>query len=190
MPVWSDINGGPLNYIQIQNLIAFLRAPSTQTFVVRNAALNEPVIGPDGKVETFTGWVDPTYKPPPGATPFPACWSDAFATPSGSPGASGSPAASADANATHVKVTAMGIAFTTPDITAPAGKAFVIDFDNEDAGTPHNIQIKDSTGAVKFTGATFNGVATKPYDVPALDAGSYPFQCTVHPTMTGTLTVK
>ena len=74
--------------------------------------------------------------------------------------------------------------------TAPADKAFVIDFDNEDAGTPHNIQIKDSSGAVKFTGATFNGVATQPYDVPALGAGSYPFLCTVHPSMTGTLTVK
>ena len=78
-----------------------------------------------------------------------------------------------------------GIAFTTPDISAPAGKAFVIDFDNEDAGTPHNIQIKDSSGAVKFSGATFNGVATQPYDVPALDAGTYPFQSTVHRTMTG-----
>ena len=40
----------------------------------------------------------------------------------------------------------------------------MIDFDNEDAGTPHNIEIKDSTGAVKFQGATFTGVATQPYD--------------------------
>jgi mono/diheme cytochrome c family protein/plastocyanin len=193
MPVWSNEGHppGPLNYIQIEDLIAFIRAPSTETYTKRDPSLNEPLTDPiTGKVETFNGWVDPTYKPAPGSTPFPACWSDAFATPSGSPSASGSPAASPDANATHVKVTAQGIAFTTPDITAPADKAFVIDFDNEDAGTPHNIQIKDSTGAVKFSGATFNGVATQPYDVPALSAGSYPFQCTVHPSMTGTLTVK
>ncbi len=75
-------------------------------------------------------------------------------------------------------------------MTAPADKAFVIAFDNQDAGTPHNIQIKDSAGEVKFTGATFNGVAKQDYQVPALAAGSYPFLCTVHPTMTGTLTVQ
>jgi mono/diheme cytochrome c family protein/plastocyanin len=191
MPVWSNAGHppGPLNYIQIEDLIAFIRAPSTETYTVRDPALNEPKVDPiTNKVETFNGWVDPNYKPAPGATPFPACWSDEFATPSGSPGAS--PAASADANATHVKVVASGIAFTTPTITAPAGKAFVIDFDNQDAGTPHNIQIKDSTGAVQFSGATFNGVATQAYQVPALAAGTYPFQCTVHPTMTGTLTVQ
>ena len=41
-----------------------------------------------------------------------------------------------------------------------------------------------------FKGEIFSGVATKVYDVPALDAGSYAFVCTVHPTMTGTLTVQ
>jgi mono/diheme cytochrome c family protein/plastocyanin len=192
MPVWSNEGHppGPLNYIQIEDLIAFIRAPSNETFTKRDAALGEPLHDPiTNQVETFNGWVDVNYKPAPGATPFPACWSDEFAAASGAP--SGSPAASVDANAPKVNVTASGIAFTTPAVTAPAGKPFVIEFDNEDANTPHNIEIKDSSGAVKFTGATFNGVATQPYQVPALAAGTYAFLCTVHPTaMTGTLTVQ
>ena len=40
-----------------------------------------------------------------------------------------------------------------------------------------------------FKGEIFNGVAVKTYDVPALAAGTYPFVCTVHPNMIGTLKV-
>ena len=39
-------------------------------------------------------------------------------------------------------------------------------------------------------GEIFNGAATKTYQVPALGAGTYTFVCSVHPNMTGTLTVK
>ena len=134
MPVWSDQARppGPLNYIQIDELIAFIRAPSTQEFIIRDQALGEPKLDPvTGKVRTFPGWRDPSYKPAPGATPFPACWTDEFKTaPSGSPAA----VASVDPNAAVVPITASGIAFTTKEVTAPAGKAFVIDFDNQDAG--------------------------------------------------------
>ena len=45
------------------------------------------------------------------------------------------------------------------------------------------------TGTTPPTG-TFAGVATKVYDVPALPAGAYTFVCTIHPTMTGTATLK
>jgi len=41
-----------------------------------------------------------------------------------------------------------------------------------------------------FKGAIFNGVETRTYDVPALDAGQYAFVCTVHPTMVGTLNAQ
>jgi mono/diheme cytochrome c family protein/plastocyanin len=211
MPIWSNEGHppGPLNYIQIEDIIAFIRAPSTQTYTIRDPALGEPKRDPiTGEIKTFKGWVDPAYKPAPGATPYPACWSDEFAAPaaSGSPAASGaapsgavpsgspatpsaSPAASGETGSA-VKIVASGIAYTTPQVTAPADTPFVIDFDNQDASTPHNVEIKDSTGAVKFKGDIFPGVATRQYQVPALAAGTYPFVCSVHSNMTGTLTVQ
>jgi mono/diheme cytochrome c family protein/plastocyanin len=195
MPVWDQANGGPLNYEAINDLIEFLRAPSNKTYVVRDASTKEPVTDATGKVETFTGWRDPNYKPAPNATPFPDCWTDAFKPAAPSPGASGSPASGSaaptgSAGGSVVNVTAQNIAFTTPEISAPADTAFTIAFDNEDAGIPHNIEIKDAGGASVFKGDIFPGVAKKDYSVPALKAGSYTFVCDVHPTMTGTMTVK
>ena len=76
MPLWADTGNppGPLNYRQIDELIAFIRAPSTETFTVKDPELNEPVIDEEtGEEQTFTGWRDPNYKPAPGATPFPDC---------------------------------------------------------------------------------------------------------------------
>jgi mono/diheme cytochrome c family protein/plastocyanin len=200
MPVWSNTANppGPLNYTQIDDLIAFIRAPSTETYVIRDASLFEPQIDPiTGQVKTFKGWVDPDYKPESGATPFPDCWADEFASgsaaPSGSAGASAAPSGSAGASAPAgetVSIVAQGIAYTTTDVTAPADTAFVIAFDNEDAGTPHNVAIHDASGAEAFKGDIFNGVETREYQVPALAAGDYTFVCSVHPNMTGTLTVQ
>jgi mono/diheme cytochrome c family protein/plastocyanin len=205
MPVWSDTGNppGPLNYQQIEALIAFLRATSDKTYEVRDPALNEPVENPDGSVKTFKGWNDPNYKPAPGATPFPDCWKTEFAAPSAgasgsaSPGASGSASAapsgsasaapSGSATAGGVAITASGIAFTTSSVTAPAATPFTIHFDNQDAGTPHNVDIKDAGGTSVFKGAIFNGAGAQDYQVPALPAGDYTFVCDVHPNMTGTL---
>ncbi len=199
MPVWSNTANppGPLNYIQIDDLIAFIRATSDQTYTVRDPALNEPVHDPvTGQVETFKGWVDPEYKPAAGATPYPDCWTAEFASgpaaPSGSavPSGSAAPSGSAPAAGQAVSIVAQNIAFTTTDVTAPADAPFVIAFDNQDAGIPHNVDIKDAGGTSVFKCEIFAGVATKNYDVPALKAGTYSFICDVHPNMTGTLTVK
>jgi mono/diheme cytochrome c family protein/plastocyanin len=100
MPIWSNTGNpaGPLNYKQIEDLIAFLRAEKGTTYRVMDPGLFEPVVDPaTGKEKTFEGWVDPNYTPAPGSTPYPACWQDEFLTPSASPsaGASGSPEASA-----------------------------------------------------------------------------------------------
>jgi cytochrome c oxidase subunit II len=102
-----------------------------------------------------------------------------------SSGAPGSPAAVAE-----VDLAAQNIAFDTSTLEAPAGVPFVIKFTNNDAATQHNVQIKNPDGSDAFKGDLVTGPASATYNVPPLKAGSYPFQCTVHPTMTGTLTVK
>jgi cytochrome c oxidase subunit 2 len=85
---------------------------------------------------------------------------------------------------------ALNIAFDQTALTAPADTPFRIELDNQDAGVPHNVEIKDAAGTSVFKGDIFNGVEKRVYDVPALEAGAYPFQCTVHPNMAGTLTVQ
>jgi plastocyanin len=130
-------------------------------------------------VTATPGW---TYTPAPSVTPPPSV------APSGS--ASGSPAASETAGG--VSISALNVAFEQSSVTAPAGKAFQLAFDNKDAGTPHNVAIHkgDLNGAEVFKGEIITGPATKTYDVPALDAGTFAFVCTVHPSMTGTLTAR
>lgn len=124
------------------------------------------------------GW---TYMPAPSVTPPPS--SDASAEASG-PAGSGS--------ADLVVISASGVKFEQTTVTAPADTPFQISFENKDPGTPHNISIHlgDVNGAELFKGTIFSGVETRVYDVPALDAGSYAFVCSVHPTMTGTLTAQ
>jgi len=196
MPVWSDKGNppGPLNYVQIDELIAFLTATNDKTYEIRDPSLNEPIIDPaTGKPKTFTGWKDPNYKPAPSASPFPDCYLDAIAGAS----ASGAPAASIDANAPVVTVTAPAGAATSgfdpTTLDAKANTPFTLTFDNQDAGVMHNVVIQNPDGTPVSIGDTafFAGPAKKSYAVASLKAGTYKFLCQVHPTtMTGTLTVK
>ena len=138
------------------------------------------------------GW---TYAPVPSTTPIPSVEPSAGASgaPAGSAAASpGGSAAPAESGATGggdiIKLVAQQIEFDQSTLSAPAGKPFNIEFLNDDAGVPHDVWIKDGTGADVFKGDVFPGVATKNYAVPALTAGQYTFFCTVHSNMTGTLT--
>lgn len=135
------------------------------------------------------GW---TYTP---ASPTAAASAAPSAVPSGEPPAS-APASEAPSAAPSeapggdvVAISALNIAFEQTEVSAPADTAFVIRFENKDAGIPHNVEIKDANGAQVFMGEIFNGVETRDYQVPALPAGTYQFICTVHPNMVGTLTV-
>jgi len=134
------------------------------------------------------------------------------ASPSASPAMSMSPSASAPATSSApaapgpasaapiqtgspatgalLHISAQNIEFGTDQLQAPAGHAFVLEFDNNDPGIPHNVEIKDANGLSMFKGQIITGPAKASYQVPALAAGTYMFVCDVHPTMTGTLTVK
>ena len=195
MPVWSNEGHppGPLNYIQIDDLISFIRAPSNETYTIRDPELGEPKRdpiterGPDvqrlGRRQLQAGTrrdavpgllVGRVRGRRPGA-------------PSGR-----RPRPRVDPNAPKVDVTASGHRVHDPETsTAPADKPFVIDFDNQDA--EHAAQRRRSrTRPVRSSSPARRSTASPPsaYQVPALAAGTYPFLCTVHPTMTGTLTVK
>jgi plastocyanin len=87
--------------------------------------------------------------------------------------------------------------FDPTELVAPADEALRIEFVNDDDGIPHNVQIfagTSTTGTPLWApvgNELITGVATVTYDVPALSAGTYAFNCYAHPaTMVGTLQVS
>jgi plastocyanin len=120
--------------------------------------------------------------PPSGAPP-------SGAPASGGPAPSGGPVPSGAAGGPSIAIAAANIAYDKAALDAPAGQAFTISFANNDAGVQHNVEIKKADGSDAFRGEIVTGPTTTTYNVPALAAGTYGFNCTVHPAMTGTLTV-
>jgi plastocyanin len=132
---------------------------------------------PSVAAPSVTAPATPSPTPIPTATPLP--------TPTARPAPTATPPKA------DVHITAQDVRFTTPDVTAPDGKAFTIAFQNQDAGIPHNVHITVGAGASIFKGALVTGPATTIYKVPVLTAGIYRFICDVHPlSMVGTITVR
>ncbi len=104
------------------------------------------------------------------------------------PASSAAPETSCSPNGTALTETAHNIRFGTTCLAAPAGTAFTIAFDNQDALTTHNIHIYASDPATHpgaaslFAGDLVTGLATETYRVGPLPAGTYFFHCDVHPT--------
>jgi plastocyanin len=140
------------------------------------------------------GWTfAPTPSPSAAPSVAPSASAGGSAAPSAAPSGSSAPSAAPSgggAGGTTLQQVASGVQFGTASLEAPANQPFSIDFDNQDAGIPHNIQIADASGTMVFEGDTVNGPAKITYNVPALAAGSYKFSCKWHPTMVGDLTVK
>jgi plastocyanin len=136
---------------------------------------------------TGPGW---TYAPPTVAPPSqPAASAGASAAPSAASSSAPVSSAPTGAGGSVVQISASNIAFEQSTVSAPAGSAFTIHFDNKDAGVPHDIAIKDASGKQVFKGDVVTGPNATDYQVPALAAGTYQFVCTIHPNMVGTLTV-
>jgi mono/diheme cytochrome c family protein/uncharacterized cupredoxin-like copper-binding protein len=82
MPAWLEPNG-PLNYRQIEELIAFLTASTETKFTPAEEAHggegggDEAVQGEENADPAeHTGWRDPSYQPGPADPSPPACWRD------------------------------------------------------------------------------------------------------------------
>src|SRR5918994_2708986 len=116
--------------------------------------------------------------------------------PGGEPGGPGGgtgggpPGGGAPGGAEPATVVAQGIAFDTDTISLPADQPSTLTFDNRDT-VPHNIAIyaDDSVSEMLFQGEIVTGPATAQYEISPSPAGEYYFQCDVHPTMNGTVTV-
>jgi plastocyanin len=116
--------------------------------------------------------------------------------PGGEPGGPGGgtgggpPGGGAPGGAEPATVVAQGIAFDTDTISLPPDQPSTLTFDNRDT-VPHNIAIytDNSLSEALFQGEIVTGPATAQYEIPPEPAGEYYFQCDVHPTMNGTVTV-
>ena len=159
MPIWSDQGNppGPLNYRNLQELIAFITAPSTLQF--------QGVDPTTGQTVTMSGWRDPSYVLPAGATPVPSVLEghvhlDLF--PRGQRGAerrsrergaqqtrqgARRPPAARLARRSRraargdevLQLAAANIAYDQTDLAAPAGVPFQIAFTNDNTDAPQRL---------------------------------------------------
>jgi plastocyanin len=92
-----------------------------------------------------------------------------------------------------VDIIAKDMKFNTSTITVPAGAKVTMNFDNQDSGIPHNVAVYDDKTAKTaiYKGEIITGPKKTTYTFTAPSkAGTYYFQCDVHPSMNGQFIVK
>lgn len=89
------------------------------------------------------------------------------------------------------EISAADSLFDKDCLAAPAGRPFNVAFNNTD-GFGHSFAVYEKAGGNQlFRGEIFNGPRTLSNEIGALEAGTYHFQCDVHPfVMQGTLKVQ
>jgi plastocyanin len=107
-----------------------------------------------------------------------ACGSSGTSSSSGATSSSGSSAS--DGGSSASTITIKDFTFTTPDSVSPGA---TITVDNKD-GTAHTVTSDDGDA---FDDSASPGTST--FTAPT-KPGTYPFHCTIHPEMHGTLVVK
>ncbi|HEX9235333.1 MAG TPA: cupredoxin domain-containing protein [Actinomycetota bacterium] len=112
-------------------------------------------------------------------------------SPATSPSPSG-PACAPSGTSLEISSAPAGLAFDKRCLAAPANAKFTISFHNQTPGVTHSVAIATPGLAnQEFTGKVVTGPTTITYHVPALQAGTYEFYCTVHPSqMNGTFIVS
>lgn len=111
-----------------------------------------------------------------------------FPSPNSSGSVTGAPSPTGPTVSNEATIVAKDIQFDLKELTFAAGAPISLTLDNQDPGIPHNVSIYDGQTEI-YKGELFQGTAKKTYEIPALKAGTYRFQCDVHPTMAGTVTV-
>lgn len=90
-----------------------------------------------------------------------------------------------------VAISAKNLAFDVTELKVPADETFKISFTNGDTA-PHNVTILKAKGSVGsdvlFKKPFFEGPKTEKWTVSPIPAGTYYFQCDVHPNMNGQVT--
>lgn len=91
-------------------------------------------------------------------------------------------------NGASITIDARDLTFDPVIVTMPAGQPLRLILNNHDEGVAHNLHV--------FRGDTDYGMSTSvvgpgltAIELPAMAAGSYQFECTLHPDMIGTLKV-
>jgi plastocyanin len=89
-------------------------------------------------------------------------------------------------------VTADSLAFDTDCLALPAGEAVTIRLVNAEDVEPHNMAVytDSSRTTQRFSGDIVDGGESIEYEIPALEAGTYYFDCTIHPAMNGSVVVR
>ena len=208
MPVWLQ-PGGPLNYRQVEELVAWLTA-SNQVSFQYTPPVTEGATGPAPSPVTVQGWRDPTWTPAPDASPVPACWRNpsgvigggggttASSAPVGQPGTADNPRVIKVNETAQLSITDEA-GNKLSSLPVVAGEVIKLEVTNT-AGFDHNFYI--GPGAGLSTGDVSNaqgvpafssGTQTFTYTVPAAADASLNFGCTLpghYQSMNGTVDIQ